>query len=602
MGMAENAAEIGWRQNPRTLARMSARGGEFLVAETGIKRAKIKRRRSAGKNDFKFRNCLTVLIIAYSGIIMKYIPHISLPFLAPFFISLSASAETYYYWGDAANGSMPVFGASAWSSSASEYAAIPEDTNVNSPDANWVFDYDAHLPVAHRREGIYFNIINQPFINIASLSVINYNYNNTDYISGGSAVAGGDAKTLFISNTEGAYWSIGEFTFTGGSSNRVLAFGSASVNSNQPEVTLGTVNIGSEDAYANIQFGGDAAGVCKMTAGDNIGQDTTMMESACMKYLTVTGDFNIYGNSVVSFNVWNEDTSVAHSENMPDIAIDGVVRMTPSSDGKLPTLNLLNRVGTVSWHSAKPAPGATNTFIKIGGLDGRGNLSNNSQTLDASTVKLIFTNKEDCDFSGTFTENRSDSIKTVMSVKMAGENGKRQIIRADSAFTGTVEVESGTLIIHSSTALGKLTMTGGGFGGIEGGVTVSGAEWFGGDIVFHNTETFFGGLADKITIDGTFTKSAEGKIGVDFSGLDAAVLIDEGNNVFDLITANALEGSFSSDANDDFEAKNLLNAIADFAWVGNTLTVTFSQVPEPAAVAALIGAFALGVAAWRRRR
>ena len=113
--------------------------------------------------------------------------------------------------------------------------------------------------------------------------------------------------------------------------------------------------------------------------------------------------------------------------------------------------------------------------------------------MDASAVKLIFTNKEDCDFSGTFTENRSDSIKTVMSVKMAGENGKKQIIRADSAFTGTVEVESGTLIIHSTAALGKLTMTGGGFGGIEGGVTVSGAEWFGGDIVFHNTETYFGG-------------------------------------------------------------------------------------------------------------
>ena len=31
---------------------------------------------------------------------MKYIPHISLPFLASLFISLSASAETYYYWGD----------------------------------------------------------------------------------------------------------------------------------------------------------------------------------------------------------------------------------------------------------------------------------------------------------------------------------------------------------------------------------------------------------------------------------------------------------------------------------------------------------------------
>ena len=577
-------------------------GGEFLVAETGIKRAKIKRRRSAGKNDFKFKNCLTVLIIAYSGIIMKYIPHISLPFLAPFFISLSAAAETYYYWGDAANGSMPVFGASAWSSSASEYAAIPEDTNVNSPDANWVFDYDAHLPVAHRREGIYFNIIDQPFINIASLSVLNYNYTAIDYVSGDSVVSGGDAKTLFISNTEGAYWSIGEFTFTGGSSDRVLVFGSASVNSNQPEVTLGTVNIGSEDAYANIQFGGDAAGVCKMTAGDNIGQDTTMMESACMKYLTVTGDFNIYGNSVVSFNVWNEDTSVVHSENMPDIAIDGVVRMTPSSDGKLPTLNLLNRVGTVSWHSAKPAPGATNTFIKIGGLDGRGNLSNNSCTLDASAVKLIFTNKEDCDFSGTFTENRSDSIKTVMSVKMAGENGKKQIIHADAQFSGTVEVESGTLIMKSSTALGKLTMRGGAFGGIDGGVKVSGADWYGGDIILYSADTLNGGIADKITVDGKLSKLGDGPIGVDFNGYEVlSENIDNEEFFYELLTATEREG-FSDDANEDFYAKNLENCFANFEWVGNTLTVSFASVPEPAAVAALIGAFALGVAAWRRRR
>ena len=461
---------------------------------------------------------------------------------------------------------MPIFPASAWSSSSSEYVAIPENANVNSPDANWVFDYNAHLPTAARNEGIYFNIANQSFLNIASLSIINFNYASTEYISGGSTVSGADAKTLFISNSTNAYWSIGEFTFTGGSSNKMLVLGSARQNVNQPEVTLGTVNIGSEGAYAEIQIGGDAAGVCKMTQGDNIGQDVTMNESACMKYLTVTGDFNIYGNSIVGLNVWNEDASAVHSENIPDIAIGGVVRMTASSDGKLPTLNLLNRVGTISWSATKPAPGATNTFVKIGGLDGRGNLSNQSRTLDASTVKLIFTNKEDCDF------------------------------------TGTVEVESGTLIMHSTTALGKLTMTGGGFGGIEGGVVVSGAEWLGGDIVFHNTETFFGGLADKITVDGTFTKSAEGKIGVDFSGLDAASLIEEGNNVFDLITANAFEGSFSSDANDDFEAKNLLNAIADFAWAGNTLTVTFSQVPEPAAIAALFGALALGLAALRRRR
>ena len=381
--------------------------------------------------------------------------------------------------------------------------------------------------------------------------------------------------------------------------------GAGQVTSFQPDITIGTMSIGRGENTTTLRIGDCACGVAYATLEDGdikVGDPVDIADTTGAKSLTVTGDINMHGNVLFNTNVWNEDALASHSEYSPDILVQGVVRMTPSSDGKLPTLNLLNRVGTVSWHSAKPAPGATNTFIKIGGLDGRGNLSNNSRTLDASAVKLIFTNKEDCDFSGTFTEKPSSDVTTVMSVKMAGENGKRQIIRADSAFTGTVEVESGTLIIHSTAALGKLTMTGGGFGGIEGGVTVSGAEWFGGDIVFHNTETFFGALADKITIDGTFTKSAEGKIGVDFSGLDASGLIDEGNNVFDLITANALEGSFSSDANDDFEAKNLLNAIADFAWVGNTLTVTFSQVPEPAAVAALIGAFALGVAAWRRRR
>ncbi len=533
---------------------------------------------------------------------MKYIPHISLPFLASLFISLSAAAETYYYWGDSAGGNMPVFDASAWSSSASEYAAIPEDTNVNSPDAKWVFDYDAHLPVAHRSEGIYFNIIDQPSIDIASLSVINYNYNNTNYISGGSAVAGGNARTLFISNTDNAYWNIGEFKFTGGSSYNVLAFGSARVNSNQPEVNLGTVNIGSEGAYANIQFGGDAAGVCKMTAGDNIGQDTTMIESACMKYLTVTGDFNIYGNSVVSFNVWNEDTSVVHSENVPDIAIDGVVRMTPSSDGKLPTLNLLNRVGTSDWHSEKPAPGATNTFIKIGGLDGRGVFTNNSRTLESSTVKLIFTNEVDCEFSGTFTEKPSSDVTTVMSVKMAGENGKKQIIRADAQFTGTVEVESGTLIMKSSTALGKLTMTGGAFGGIDGGVTVSGADWYGGDIILYSADALNSEIADKITVDGKLSKLGNGPIGVDFNGYEVlSENIDNEEFFYELLTATEREG-FSDDANEDFYAKNLENCFANFEWVGNTLTVSFASVPEPAAVAALIGAFALGVAAWRRRR
>lgn len=195
--------------------------------------------------------------------------------------------------------------------------------------------------------------------------------------------------------------------------------------------------------------------------GDSAGTNVTMNEDACMKYLTVNGDFNITGNSTVGLNVWNEDTSALHSENTPDIVIDGVVRMTPSSTGELPRLNILNRVNVISWSSSKPAPGATHIYAKIGGLDGMGVFTNNSRTMESSTVKLIFTNEVDCEFSGEFNEKPADDVTTVMSVKMAGIDGKKQIIHADAQFSGTVEVESGTLIMKSSTALGKLTMTGG---------------------------------------------------------------------------------------------------------------------------------------------
>ena len=525
---------------------------------------------------------------------------------APF---AGAADNTYYIWAGAtkANDEVNLLKSANWSTSDAAYAAPAEGTEMNSPQANWVFDYGAYLPVSGKTSSIVHRI-KTSFLDIASISIINHNATKTGYwASDGFHETGASTCIKFFGSAQNSSWNIGTFTYTGatGTSDSGVILGSAWEKSQAPDITIGTMNIGQGENTTLFKIGDYACSVAYATVenGDiKVGDPVSIYDVTGVKSLTVTGDINLHGNVTFKTNVWNEDAMASHSEYSPDILVQGVVRMTQSDGGEKPIWDLLYRTRTISWNNSKPAVPAIDTFVKIGGLDGSGTISNDSQTIDPSTVKLIFTNKEDCDFSGTFTENRSSTIKTVMSVKMAGENGKKQIIRADSAFTGTVEVESGTLIMHSTSALGKLTMTGGGFGGIEGGVVVSGAEWLGGDIVFHNTETFFGGLADKITVEGTFTKSAEGKIGVDFSGLDAASLIEEGNNVFDLITANALEGSFSSDANDDFEAKNLLNAIADFAWTGNTLTVTFSQVPEPAAIAALLGVLALGLAAWRRRR
>ena len=455
-----------------------------------------------------------------------------------------------------------------------------------------------------RREGYYYNITT-PTLNLGSISIVNFNYNNIGsyYDSNNNLVSDGSAgaKTNIISNAENSYWNIGNFTFSGGTSTATVVFGSSRYNTTQAEITLGSVNIGSDGTTSNILFGGDASGVCVATMGDNAGKNMTMTEDACMKYLTVNGDFNITGKSTVGLNVWNEDTSVLHSENTPDIVIDGVVRMTPSSAGDLPRLNILNRVSVISWSPSKPAPGATHIYAKIGGLDGRGVFTNNSRTLESSTVKLIFTNEVDCEFSGEFSEKPADDVTTVMSVKMAGVDGKKQIIHADAQFSGTVEVESGALIMKSTTALGKLTMTGGAFGGIDGGVTVSGADWYGGDIILYGADALNSGIADKITVDGKLSKLGDGPIGVDFNGYEVSSdYIDNEEMFYELLTATEREG-FSDDANGDFYAKNLENCFAKFEWVGDTLTVSFASVPESAEIGALIGLLTLAIAARRKR-
>ena len=521
----------------------------------------------------------------------------------------NAADNTYYMWKGAerAWGEADPLKASSWSSSNTGYVALPEGANVNSPDANWVFDYGAYLPVSGRNDNIYYRIKSSN-LNLNSISVENHNATETAYYStdGVYHPKGGSTAIKIVSNTSNSVWNIGTFTYTGanGSYDRGVALGSSVNDACQADIVVGEMNIGQIGNVTQLNVGSDAAGTCYATIDENNvkkGDAVSLADSGGPKSLTITGDFNIYGNSAIYMNVWDNSKDARHSEENPDISIGGVVRMFSGSDAS-PVWHVISRSATVTWATGDPAPSATDTYVKLGGLEGNGKLTNNSWTLEASTLKLIFTNQTDCEFTGEFDDGHSDTIKTIMSVKMAGADGKKQIIRADSKFTGTVEVESGTLIIKSTNALGKLTMTGGAFGGIDGGVIVSGAEWSAGDFIFYNKDTLGSGDIDMIRIDGAFIKSGDGKIGVDFDGFDPTVFIDDGT-VLDLISASEEEREgFSADANDDFYAKNLTNGFANFEWNGDILTVSFSNVPEPATVAAILGGLALAAAALRRRK
>lgn len=276
---------------------------------------------------------------------------------------------------------------------------------MNSPAANWVFDYGAYLPVSGRQDNIYYRI-NASTFRVNSISIVNHNATDTGYWAGdGFHETGGNPGIKIVSNTSDSNWNVGTFTYTGatGSWDTGVNFGAANSDSSQAEITVGEMNIGYGENVTNFTIGSDAAGTVYATveSGDvKVGDPVRLSDSSGPKSLTITGDFNIHGKSTVNMNVYDNDSSAVHSEASPDLVVGGVVRMTRNGSGATPTWNLLYRTSTVSWATGVPEVPATNSYIKIGGLEGAGTVTNNSRTLEASTVKLIFANEADCEFTG----------------------------------------------------------------------------------------------------------------------------------------------------------------------------------------------------------
>ena len=238
-------------------------------------------------------------------------------------------------------------------------------------------------------------------------------------------------------------------------------------------------------------------------------------------------------------------------------------------------------------------------FLKVGGLRGTAGTVT-TEAVEGVNYTLVLTNPANQTFSGAVANAEGSSVNIVM------DGSATQVLSGENSFSGYIQMENGTLLvsdeIHSDLIFhGKLTLTGGRFGAV-GNAAVSSAEFNGGGFIFADNDKFLSGAGvDLISIAGEFSKVGADKIAIDFNGLDASGLID---NTYDLITAGSLSGMSSEvDADEYFDAENLLNAIADFEWNGNTLQVTFGAVPEPAEAAAFFGlaALALCVAARRRR-
>ena len=273
--------------------------------------------------------------------------------------------------------------------------------------------------------------------------------------------------------------------------------------------------------------------------------------------------------------------------------IHGVVKMNNSADGSKYASLLIGR----NEEGGK----FKDSYVSVGGLSGTGRISTKliSDASNAATSHLTFTNAEGVNtvFNG-YIARTNKNYKDNAAFIMDGAGTQTLSLSSNTAGVVGVTVKNGTLYYNNESSSGKLVMEGGRFGAVNGSAEFDSAVWSGGKISYANHEAFPGGTPEMIIINGEFEKASDGQIAIDFEGLDATGLIGDS---FYLISADTTKG-FLDDANDDFIAENLKNALADFAWNGGTLQVTFTQVPEHAEIAAFIGALALIFAIRRRRK
>ena len=329
--------------------------------------------------------------------------------------------------------------------------------------------------------------------------------------------------------------------------------------------------------------------------------------------ISIGRDLNIIGNSSAVYSQRAKLSMASETVN-----IGGVVNLA-TSDATFAVLRAaLNNPEYVSNQ-------------KWGGVKGSGVImvegatwTNNAKYDSVFTANITLANKSDQTFTGQVKYvniNDGGYVNTsAIHLTMDAENPSTQTMTlGGSAGFTTVSVKNGTLrysapaasetlsvsggkliLTNASVAQGDLAMSGGAFGAENGGATVKSLAWTGGSLVF-GAAGFYDGLPDAITVEGAFSKNSIDKIAVDFSGLDAGSLI--GEEPMTILTAESYEGlSTSEDADEYFTAINLYNAFANFEWDGNSLTVAFSQVPEPAELAAVLGAFALFAAIRRRAK
>ena len=310
-----------------------------------------------------------------------------------------------------------------------------------------------------------------------------------------------------------------------------------------------------------------------------------------LKSVTVGGNIELQG-SKFRFHALN-------------VSVNGVLNFTGDSSNT--QLNLC--YGPASGQSISLSFGGlngTNKEIKVGGLA--------SAIIENSSFTMTFTNSGTSKFNGKFGYDEGGASilqnNTYNLVMNGTSTGVQYYEDTGTAYSfDNVTVKSGKLNFYSEIGKSVISLEGGTLSPatVTGEIAILKAEainWDNGKISFDLVED--NSASDKIVLEYALSKTSFSvpggtrEIELIADPYDIAAWIDASGE--DKITYTLIEYGSTDFKNGDIVFSQIDGINIDYDFGDTALTVTLSKVPEPATIAAILGACALAMAAFRRRR
>ena len=368
--------------------------------------------------------------------------------------------------------------------------------------------------------------------------------------------------------------NIGESTFT------ILEDLTLASNHNYAPFAI----VPSSDGVGDVVIKGN---IISKLASDGTDGESLFGDGKILKSLTVGGNIEMQG-ARLRFHTLN-------------VKVDGVINYT---GGKL---NLC--YGSANAQNLSFSFGGlngTNREINIGGNPSSGHM------LENSTITMTFTNSGTSKFNGKFTYESADSVgvNTYNLVMNGTSTGVQYYEDTGTTFSfDNVTVKSGKLNFYSEIGKSVISLEGGTLSPatVTGEIAILKAEainWDNGKISFDLVED--NSASDKIVLEYALSKTSFSvpggtrEIELIADPYDIAAWIDASGE--DKITYTLIEYGSTDFKNGDIVFSQIDGINIDYNFGDTALTVTLSKVPEPATIAAIFGACALAMAAFRRRR